>query len=345
VNAAALEVSGLSAPFGAHPGLREISFTVAPGERLVIVGRSGAGKTTLLRAVAGLAPTTGGRVAIAGRDVSSEPPERRNAVYLQQTPLLFPHLSVMENVAFPLRVRRVAERDIGPRVQEALARVQLDGFGDRRSRTLSGGQHHRVALARAMVARPAVLLLDEPLSALDPSLRDEIRAAMLVLQREYGPALVLVTHDLDEAGLVADRLGVLLDGRLAQTAPPGEVFSAPATLGVARLLGIPNIVPGVLEPGGVFASAIGRILLPDAPASREGEPRMAVFRPGAARLDPNGPLAGRVVGIRQGPRNTAILVEAGGIVLEIAPGAGEPPYPDAVVAWELDPRQCAFLDP
>ena len=196
-----------------------------------------------------------------------------------------------------------------------------------------------------MVARPAVLLLDEPLSALDPSLRNEIRAAMLALQREYGPALVLVTHDLDEAGRVADRIGVLLDGRLAQTAPPGEVFSAPATLGVARLLGIPNIVPGVLEPGGVFASAIGRILLPDAPANRGGGPRVAVFRPGAARLDPNGPLAGRVVGIRQGPRNTAILVEAGGIVLEIAPGAGDPPYPDAVVAWELDPRQCAFLDP
>jgi ABC-type Fe3+/spermidine/putrescine transport system ATPase subunit len=342
---AALEVSGLSAPFGAHAGLREISFTVAPGERLVIVGRSGAGKTTLLRAVAGLAPTTGGRVEIAGRDVSSEPPERRNAVYLQQTPLLFPHLSVTENVAFPLRVRRVAERDIGPRVREALATVQLDGFGDRRPRTLSGGQHHRVALARAMVARPAVLLLDEPLSALDPSLRNEIRAAMLALQREYGPALVLVTHDLDEAGRVADRIGVLLDGRLAQTAPPGEVFSAPATLGVARLLGIPNIVPGVLEAGGVFASAIGRILLPDAPADRDRGPRMAVFRPGAARLVPNGPLAGRVVGIRQGPRNTAILIDAGGIVVEITPGAGKPPCSNEVVAWELDPRQCAFLNP
>jgi ABC-type Fe3+/spermidine/putrescine transport system ATPase subunit len=345
VNAAALEVSDLCAPFGAAPGLRDVSFTVAAGERLVIVGGSGAGKTTLLRAIAGLGPTSGGRIAIGGRDVGGQPPERRDAIYLHQTPLLFPHLSVAENVAFPLRVRRVPEHDVGHRVRSALATVQLDGFDDRTPRTLSGGQRHRVALARAMVARPAVLLLDEPLAALDPALRDEVRASMLALQREYGPALVLVTHDLDEAGILADRIGVLLDGGIAQTAPPGELFSAPASLRVARFLGIPNVVPGVLKPAGEFESAIGTIILSEPRKQSPGGPRVAVFRPGAARLVSGGPLTGRVTAVRQGPRTIAVQLDAGGLVLEIAPGADKLPNPGAVVTWELDPQQCVFLDP
>jgi ABC-type Fe3+/spermidine/putrescine transport system ATPase subunit len=345
VKAVALEVNDLCAPFGTAPGLRDVSFTVAAGERLVIVGGSGAGKTTLLRAIAGLGPMSGGRIAIAGCDIGGQPPERRDAIYLHQTPLLFPHLSVAENVAFPLRVRRVPVRDFGHRVRNALATVQLNGFDDRAPRTLSGGQRHRVALARAMVARPAVLLLDEPLSALDPALRDEVRASMLAVQREYGPALLMVTHDLDEAGIVADRIGVLLAGRIAQTAPPGELFSSPASLGVARFLGIPNMVPGVLKAGGVFESVIGPLRLPKSVERSPGVTRVAVFRPGAARLVKGGSLTGKVIGIREGPRNTAVQLDAGGLVLEIAPGVEKLPDPGAVVAWELDPEQCVFLDP
>jgi putative spermidine/putrescine transport system ATP-binding protein len=345
VTSAALGVSGVSAPFGAGPGLQDVSFTVAPGERLVIVGGSGAGKTTLLRAIAGLGPIAGGRIAIAGHDVCGRPPERRDAVYLHQTPLLFPHLSVRENVAFPLRVRRVPAGDISPRVRDALAAVQLDGFADRAPRTLSGGQRHRVALARAVVARPAVLLLDEPFVALDPTLRDEVRTALLVLQRQYQPALVVVTHDLEEAGMLADRVGVLLQGRLAQLAPPGEVFAAPASLAVARFLGIPNMIPGVLDDDGAFDSAIGRLMLPAGHRTSHRGPRVAVFRPGAARLASGGPLSGTVVGIRQGPRSTAIQLEAGGLVLEVASGADKLPQPGAMVTWELDPSGCVLLDP
>ena len=339
----ALEVVRLAAPFGTAPGISEVSFAVVPGERLAIVGGSGAGKTTLLRAIAGLGPRSGGTVAIAGRDVSAEPPERRDAVYLHQTPLLFPHLSVAENVAFPLRVRRVSPGDVESRVRIALAAVQMEGFARRAPRTLSGGQRHRVALARAVVARPAVLLLDEPLSALDPELRDEVRESLLALQRQYRPALLLVSHDLGEVGVLADRLGVLVAGRIAQLGHPGELFARPASVAVARVLGIPNIVPGEIRPDGRFESALGPLSVrghtPPPPAGA----RTAVFRPAAARLAEDGPLRGRVAGIRQGPRETALRVEVAGLVLDIASGAGPLPEPGSLVRWDLDTAQCVFL--
>jgi ABC-type sugar transport system ATPase subunit len=341
----ALEVAGLEAPFGAGPGLSAVSFAVAPGERLAIVGGSGAGKTTLLRAIAGLGPLTGGHIAIKGRDVGAEPAERRDAVYLHQTPLLFPHLSVAENVAFPLRVRHVPRGEIEQRVGDALAAVHLDGFRGRSPRTLSGGQRHRVALARAVVARPAVLLLDEPLSALDPTLRDEVRASLLALQSQYQPAMVLVTHDLDEAGVLGDRIGVLLDGRIAQLAAPDELFVTPASVAVARFLGIPNIVAGTFREDGRFDSALGSVRVLHRPAPLSAADRVAVFRPDAARVVQGGALSGRVLNIRQGPRGTAIQLEVGGLVVEIAPGGHTLPQPGATVSWELNPTQCAFLDP
>jgi putative spermidine/putrescine transport system ATP-binding protein len=343
VSRAGLAVSDLDAPFGAAPGLRRVAFDVAPGERLVIVGGSGAGKTTLLRAVAGLAPTTAGQISIAGRDVSREPPERRDAVYLHQTPLLFPHLTVAENVAFPLRVRRVPPASIETRVREALGTVQLGDFGNRSPRTLSGGQRHRVALARAVIARPAVLLLDEPLSALDPSLRDEVRESLLVVQHQYLPAIVVVTHDLEEAGTLAHRIGVLLAGQIAQLASPRQLFVAPATLEVARFLGIPNLVRGVMGADGVFDAPIGPVATHDRPAAPG--PRVAAFRLDAARLSTAGMLTGRVTGIRQGPRGSAIQLDAGGTAVEVAAGTGKLPEPGSLVTWELDPSRCTFLEP
>jgi putative spermidine/putrescine transport system ATP-binding protein len=340
---AGLTVSDLDVPFGDAAGLRGVSFAVAPGERLVIVGGSGAGKTTLLRAVAGLAPATAGRISIAGREVSREPPERRDAVYLHQTPLLFPHMSVAENVAFPLRVRRVPPASIAPRVREALATVQLGKFGNRSPRTLSGGQRHRVALARAVIARPAVLLLDEPLSALDPSLRDEVRESLLMLQQQCLPAIVLVTHDLEEAGTLADRIGVLLAGHIAQLASPRELFAAPTNLAVARFLGIPNLVRGVMGTDGVFHAPIGAIGTHERPATPG--PRVAAFRLDAARVSTAGSLTGRVRDIRQGPRGSAIQLDAGGTAVEVGAGPGWLPEIGALVTWELDPTRCAFLEP
>jgi ABC-type sugar transport system ATPase subunit len=308
-----LEVSQLAAPFGWEGGLSDVSFGVAPGERLVIVGRSGSGKTTLLRAIAGLGGVTAGRVRIAGRDVTADPPERRDAVYLHQTPLLFPHLSVAGNVAFPLQVRGIAPVEVAIRVREALAAVQLEAFGERAPRTLSGGQRHRVALARAVVARPAVLLLDEPLSGLDPTLREEVREALLALQHAYSPALVLVTHDLDEAGLLGDRIGVLLGGRLAQIAPPAELFERPDSLAIAQLLGIPNFLTGQVHADGRFECAIGS-WRPHPPLAVG--PATAIFGPdGLVRVD-DGPAA-EVVELRHRPLGTTAVVRLGDHLLEM----------------------------
>jgi putative spermidine/putrescine transport system ATP-binding protein len=303
----ALRAHNLTVPFGDRPGLADVNFTVGAGERFAIVGSSGAGKTTLLRALAGLAPTMDGRIEIGGRDVTTLLPERRDAVYLHQTPVLFPHLSVYENVAFPLRVRRRARDEIAVRVREMLAAVRLETFADRAPRTLSGGQRHRVALARAMIARPAVLLLDEPLSSLDPALRDGVRDAILELQRAYQPGLVLVTHDFDEAGIVADRVAVLLDHRLAPASTPADLFARPSSLAIARFLGLPNEVPGVVLADGTFESALGRF-----------RPRTAVT-PGSAvavcRADALRPAASgapvHVVSIRHRAQRTSVIGDLG----------------------------------
>ncbi|GJG86899.1 ABC transporter ATP-binding protein [Gemmatimonadetes bacterium T265] len=284
MSGAALRLDGVAVDFGDAPGLLPLSLDAAAGERVVVLGASGAGKTTLLRAVAGLAPLRAGRVEVAVgggalRDVTALPPERRDVVYLHQTPTPFAHLSVAENVAFPLRLRRVRGGELARRVADALALVRLTDLAGRMPHTLSGGQRHRVALARAIIARPAVLLLDEPLAALDPSLRDEVREAIVRAQEEAGPALVLVTHDLDEAGLLAHRVAVLADRRLLQVAPPAELFARPASLAVARLLGVGAEVAGVVEPSGRFVSPLGTWQVPLAAG-----PAVAVARPDALRL-------------------------------------------------------------
>ncbi|HEU5171862.1 MAG TPA: ABC transporter ATP-binding protein [Gemmatimonadales bacterium] len=335
MTAPALRVEGLAVPFGEQAGLTGVAFEVGPAERLAVVGGSGAGKTTLLRAIAGLSPVGAGRVVIGGHDVTALPAERRDAVYLHQSPLLFPHLTAGENVAFPLRVRRVPQAEIVARVRDALAAVRLDGFAARAPRTLSGGQRHRVALARAVVSRPAVLLLDEPLSALDPALREEVRESLLALQRAYRPALVMVTHDLDDAGLLGDRIGVLLGGRLAQLARPEELFARPATLAVARLLGIPNVLPGIVRPGNRFESPLGTVALHGALAGVAVGPAVAVFRPDAAAPAPDGPLSARVTAVRHRARETTILATGAAVQVELPTGSDGVPAMGTLVRFGL----------
>jgi ABC-type Fe3+/spermidine/putrescine transport system ATPase subunit len=329
-----------------------VSLAVAPGERLVVLGASGAGKTTLLRAVAGLAPVRAGRVWVAApggapRDVTALPPERRDAVYLHQTPAPFAHLSVFENVAFALRLRRVAGAEVRRRVGEALALVRLDAYAARMPHQLSGGQRHRVALARAIVGRPAVLLLDEPLSSLDPALRDEVREAVVRAQEEYRPALVLVTHDLDEAGLLAHRAAVLADRRLLQVAPPSELFARPASLAVARFLGVGAEVPGHVGADGRFRSALGDW---PAPGVAPG-PAVAVVRPDALRLldagEAPGPHEGCAPGVVEAVRHrarqttAAVRVTAAAFapaLVEAAAAPGAVPPVGARVAVAADGR-------
>lgn len=318
VTSSALVLEGLHIRFGDTPGIADLSLSVAGGERVVIVGPSGVGKTTLLRAIAGLAPVDAGRVTIAGRDVTVLPPERRNAVYLHQAPVLFAHLSVGENVAFPLRVRAQRGEAVQRRVREALAAVQLDGFERRTPQSLSGGQRHRVALARAIAARPAALLLDEPLAALDPSLRDDVRMAIAAAQADHRPAMLLVTHDLDDAGLLADRIAVLLDGRIAQVATPATLFARPATLGVARFLGIFQELPGVVRDDGSVACALG--VIPRRLELPAGHRVTVVFRAESLRVGPwsdspgapGAGVRGQVVGMRHRSRGATVVLQLEG---------------------------------
>ena len=304
-------VERLAVGFGDGRGLVDVSLTVAAAERLAIVGPSGAGKTTLLRAIAGLAPAYAGTIRVGRHDVTALRPERRGVVYLHQAPVLFAHLDVAENVAFPLRVRGMRGPAVDARVRVSLEAMQLGGFERRATRSLSGGQRHRVALARAIAGRPAALLLDEPLSALDPTLRDDVRNAIVAAQAEYAPAMMLVTHDLDDAGLIADRIAVLLDGRIAQVASPATLFSRPVSLAVARFLGLYNELPGRVGEDGRIEYALGT-LAPQTPgpARRHGGLVTVMVRPlgvHVGSLTP-GTACGHVAAIRQRARGASVVV-------------------------------------
>lgn len=328
-------VDALAAGFGDGRGLVDVSLGVGAGERLAIVGTSGAGKTTLLRTIAGLAPADAGAIRIGGRDVTGLPPNLRGVVYLHQTPVLFAHLDVAENVAFPLRVRGMRGGDVDGRVRASLDAMQLGGFGPRRTQSLSGGQRHRVALARAIAGRPAALLLDEPLSALDPALRDDVRSAIVAAQAEYRPAMMLVTHDLDDAGLLADRIAVLLNGRVAQIATPAALFSRPVSLAVARFLGLYAEVPGRVGGDGRVECALGTL-----PASveqstiRPGDHVIIMVRAGGVHVRPPAPgvPSGHVVAVRQRASGASVVVRCddGGTDVRIE-GRTLPPHGDVVV--------------
>jgi len=230
--------------------LEQLSLEVAPGELVTLLGASGSGKTTLLSVIAGLLRQSSGSVHIGGCEVSRLPPEARDVGMVFQSYALFPHLSVAENVAFPLRARRVGAAERRRRVAETLELVQLGGYGSRPVSRLSGGQQQRVALARALVFRPRLLLLDEPLAALDEGLRRTLREELRRIQAEIGVTTVAVTHDQDEAMGMSDRVGVLHGGRIVQVGTPEELYRRPASLYVAGFLGeatLLAVVDGVVE--------------------------------------------------------------------------------------------------
>lgn len=229
--------------FGAVLALDDFCLDIAAGEFVTLLGPSGSGKSTALNILAGFDRATSGEVFIADRPVGALPPERRNVGMVFQSFALFPHLSVFENVAFPLRMRRVASAEIKSRVMRALAMVQLEAYDKRRPAALSGGQRQRVALARAVVAEPPVLLMDESLSALDLKLREELQEEIRRLHREMGTTVVFVTHDQGEALMLSDRIALMDRGRIQQLDAPGVLYDRPATRFVADFIGRTNIIP------------------------------------------------------------------------------------------------------
>jgi spermidine/putrescine ABC transporter ATP-binding subunit len=239
--AAGVRLVNISKSYGAVRAVDDISLHVQPSEFLTILGPSGSGKTTTLMMVAGFVLPSTGEIFIGEEPVTNEPPYRRNLGVVFQSYALFPHLSVEGNVAFPLRMRRLPGSAIRPRVREVLDLVRLSEFRDRRPRELSGGQQQRVALARAIVFDPPVLLMDEPLGALDRLLRDQMQAEIKHIQRSLSKTVIYVTHDQEEALTVSDRVAVINRGRLEQIGTPREIYEAPRTEFVARFLGESNV--------------------------------------------------------------------------------------------------------
>ncbi len=294
----AISFSGVSRHFGDVRAVDGVDLEIAPGEFFALLGPSGSGKTTCLRLIAGFEQPTHGSISIFGAEATRTPPYRRPVNTVFQDYALFPHLNVRDNVAYGLMVRGDAKSARRAAADDALALVALDGFGDRKPAALSGGQRQRVALARALVMQPKVLLLDEPLGALDLKLREQMQGELKLLQRQLGIAFVFVTHDQGEALSMADRVAVFNDGRIQQVGSPEDVYDRPETPFVADFVGASNVLP---------AQLVHRLTGKDAPAS---------LRPEAIQIG-DGPLSGKVSTQAFLGSATRIEIESEGITLKV----------------------------
>ncbi|GAA1716852.1 ABC transporter ATP-binding protein [Streptomyces yatensis] len=314
----AVRLEAVTKDFGTVRAVDAVDLTVHEGEFFTLLGPSGSGKTTLLRLIAGFEQPTGGRIELAGDDVTATPPNRRDVHTVFQDYALFPQMSVEQNVAYALTVRGVRKAERLARAHEALATVRLDGFASRRPTELSGGQRQRVALARALVDRPAVLLLDEPLGALDLALRQEMQTELKELQRTTGITFLLVTHDQDEALTMSDRIAVVRDGRIEQTGPPVEVYERPATAFVAGFVGTTNLLRGeaavrVVGRPGTYSIRPERILLTDPaePSARQSAevPALQSAEPSARQsADGRRTVTGRITDIVHAGAHTRFTI-------------------------------------
>ncbi len=336
---AALSVCGLHRAFPGTdaPALDSLDLRIGPGRCVAVLGPSGSGKTTALRLIAGLDAPDRGDVIIDGRSVLALPPERRGLAMVSQRPLLFPYLSVLDNVAFAARMNGAPRRTARRSAQRYLDLVQLTSSARRRPATLSGGQAQRVALARALAAEPAVLLLDEPFSALDPVLRADMHRLLAEVRAVLEPTILLVTHDQDEAATVADSIAVLMNGHLLQHDAPARLYARPASLAVSRFLGGLNEIPGHLVDG-VHHSALGPLALAPGATILNG-PAVLLVRQESVVLvsadEPRVDAVGRVA--RSAPRGARQLVQittAAGII-HAEPAAGQAPAVGASVGLLL----------
>jgi ABC-type Fe3+/spermidine/putrescine transport system ATPase subunit len=359
---ASIEVRDLVVRYGAVAAVRGVTFTVGAGEHLTLLGPSGCGKTTTLRAIAGLEKPTSGEIRIGGAAVFSSSPsvnipaERRGLSMVFQSYAIWPHMSVFDNVAYGLRVRKRPEAEVTTRVQEALDLVQLGELGARSASKLSGGQQQRVALARAFVFSPSVLLFDEPLSNLDAKLRAEMRVELKELQRRLDITSVYVTHDLEEALAISDRIVVMRDGVIEQVGTPGEIYDRPRNTFVADFVGSANLIRGRRRPdlerdGLVVIETSGGALVHGTPSGQpsDGDVLMAV-RTVRLRLDRTRPAASVnawPARIRQRVFQgdfTQYHVEWDGRVLIVRLATAEPMAEGDQVYVSADPRHCVLLE-
>jgi len=307
-----------SAPIRAVDG---VDLTIAEGSFFAMLGPSGSGKTTCLRLISGFEKPTGGHIRIFGEDVSNTPPHLRNVNTVFQDYALFPHMNVRDNVAYGLMVKGMGRKARYAKAEELLALVHLDSHGDRKPGQLSGGQRQRVALARALVNEPRVLLLDEPLGALDLKLREAMQDELKALQKRLGLTFVFVTHDQHEALSMADSLAVFNEGRIAQIGTPQDIYDRPASRFVADFVGSSNVLP------------------PDLTRSLGGPAEWASLRPEATRLAASGPVSGSVTALRYLGAGTRVVIAMGGTEVAALVPAGQPvPAEGDMTAIAFDPH-------
>lgn len=336
-----LVIEGLCKRYGATTALEPSSLSVAEGEFLTLLGPSGSGKTTLLQLICGLVEASEGRVVIDGRDQSQMPVHQRDIGLVFQHYALFPHLTVAENIAFPLKMRGRPAAEIGKRVTDTLAMVHLGHLAKRFPRELSGGQQQRVALARCFVYQPSIILMDEPLGALDKKLREHMQIEIKRLHRESGATIVYVTHDQEEALAMSDRICLMNHARIEQLGTPRDIYERPASAFAADFIGISNIFRGRWDGNGSLETAHGRFALPEGAPSPGAEPALVV-RPEHLRLGaPDGnAVTGRVSEIVYAGSETrviATLSDGAPLVLRLGPDDAVPAIDDQIVAgWARD---------
>lgn len=337
----ALTINDLSVRYDDHEAVTDVSLDVPSGEVLAVLGPSGCGKSTLLRAIAGLEPPSSGSIRYDGVDLAGTPTHKRGFALMFQDGQLFSHLSVAGNIGYPLRLRRTPKADLHRRVVELLALVGLEGYAEREVATLSGGERQRVALARALAVHPRLLLLDEPLSALDGGLRERLASELRDILRATATTAIVVTHDHEEAFSLADRLAVMREGRVIQDGKIGEVWQHPVDPETAIFLGYARVLAG---------AAAGHLLAAAGLAAGPGpHPVSVALRRSALTLDAGGQLRGRIIEARATPDVVRLTVEVPllGVVDAVAPlrnaQDSPPPAIGAEVALTVDPTKLALV--
>jgi spermidine/putrescine transport system ATP-binding protein len=311
-----LEVRSVAKRFGALEVLKGVSLNIASGEFITLLGESGSGKTTLLRLIAGFEQPSSGEIWMSGDRLDTLPPYKRRVNTVFQQYALFPHLSVRDNVAYGLRVKNTPAGEINGRVNESLGMVKMQDFAGTRPSKLSGGQQQRVALARALINRPELLLLDEPLSALDANLRKQMQGELKSLQRKLGITFLFVTHDQEEAMALSDRIALLRDGALEQVASPREIYAHPATAYTAQFIGQTNLLRGEIRGSIATCGALRW------PLEEMDGPALFSLRPEAIRLCPDGKRQTNEVKFRGAVRQQ--IYSGASELLEVDCGGGQP---------------------